>query len=85
MALDRAPTLTVMDWLAAIAQATVPRAKDSDARGSASGGAAAVPVAPSSSIEICGSLLNYNSNGIRQSAHIHGDGLFGCHCDRSSR
>ena len=66
----------------AIQQATT----DSDARGSASGGAAAVPVAPSSSIGICGSLLNDNSNGIKQSAHIDGDGLVGCHCtgDRSS-
>ena len=86
IAANQSITVNVGALSNAIAVAIQQATTDSDARGSASGGAAAVPVAPSSSIGICGSLLNCNSNGIRQSAHIDGDGLVGCHCtgDRSS-
>ena len=80
MAANQSITVNVGALSNAIAVAIQQATTDSDARGSASGGAAAVPVAPSSSIGICGSLLNCNSNGIRQSAHIDGDGLVGCHC-----
>ena len=86
MAANQSITVNVGALSNAIAVAIQQATTDSDALGSASGGAAAIPVAPSSSIGICGSLLNCNSNGIRQSAHIDGDGLVGCHCtgDRSS-
>ena len=80
MAANQSITVNAGTLSNAIAVAIQQATTDSDARGSVSGGAAAVPVAPSSSIGICGSLLNCNSNGIRQSAHIDGDGLVGCHC-----
>ena len=85
MAANQSITVNVGALSNAIAVAIQQATTDSEARGSASGGAVAVPVAPSSSIGICCSLLNCNSNGIRQSAHIDGEGLVGCHCtgDRS--
>ena len=77
MAANQSITVNVGALSNAIAVAIQQATTDSDALTRSNRYSRSTTTSATASIGICGSLLNCNSNDIRQSAHIHGDGLVG--------